>query len=156
MIYFRLPYVCLNDYATRQSYAAAFIGVLIFFALFLGREPKVWLTLLTNDTDLVSAIAWLFFLLAPLATYLVVLLPSILGGKTIRFYYKKSGSHSFTTGLLLGIVIGALIGAICSLIGTIFYNGSIFNLLLNAIFAGGVAGLWYSRKLKIYFLQGNS
>jgi hypothetical protein len=89
MIYFRLPYVCSNDYATRQSYAAAFIGVLIFFALFLGREPEVWLNLLTSDTDLVSAIAWLFFLLAPLATYLVVLLPSILGGKQYAFTTKN-------------------------------------------------------------------
>jgi len=153
MVYFQLPQLRSKNYPTKQSYWATLIGVLVFFVLFFVREYEAWLELFTNDTELVAAIALVFLLLAPPTTFLVVLLPSILGGKFVHLYYKKSSSQESVLGLLIGFGIGVLIGVVCSPIGTLFYGGQISNLLLNGALAGGLAGFWYSRKLRACFLQ---
>ena len=154
MVYFRPPQPRSKSFSTKQIYWAAFIGVFAFFVLFFARDHELWLGLLTDETDLVVAIASAFFLLAPPLTFLIMLFPSILGGKLVHHYYKKSGCLENSSGLLIGVGIGVSIGLIFSPIGTLFYDGHIYNLLLNGALAGGLAGYWYSQRLKAHLLKG--
>ena len=154
MVYFRPPQSRSKSISTKQIYWAAFIGVFAFFVLFFARDHELWLGLLTDETDLVVAYAATFFLLAPPATFLTVLLPAFLGGKLVHRYHKKSGNPENSFGFLMGVGMGASIGLIFSPIGTLFYDGHISNLMLNGALAGGLAGYWYSQRLRAHLLKG--
>jgi hypothetical protein len=112
---------------------------------------------LESLTDLEFAIWATFLLVGPIITFVIGIIPSVIGGKILTIFLVKllqSPSAQSSIGIIFGIVLGGLFGYILTQFIEWGMHVSHFIrgpscALLSGTLAGAGAGAWYGWKKTI-------
>lgn len=134
---------------------ASGIGTILFllFHLTCAASYREWWEGLTSEVDVAFAATVLFWIIAPIATFMFVAIPSGLLGAAVGAMFRRlatSGILSIARGLLLGMLIGGsfglVFGQIGEWLGDAFVAGPICG-PLNGLLAGLITGSWHGWRM---------